>query len=183
MRQLDVRDVRLAGKMRLAAGFLAGFELSDVAGFSVAVQQRDEEWVSDGDRPDIIVVTEAIEIGRGDELAIGISVAADLTEDVRVYVEEAGLPVSRLVITRPDAGVGRTAIDGPDEARGLANAVLDAARAELRGEKVPALHLFQAAPLGFAVLLGHAWNRMPETVVYEDLGAGWGYAPTFRLPG
>jgi hypothetical protein len=181
LRQLDVRDVLVAGKMRLAAGFLAGFELSDVAGFAVAVQQRDEEWASSGDRTNVAVVTETIEISRGDELAIGISVAADLADDVRAYLEHEGVAVGRLVIIRPEIGAGRTAIAGPAEARGLANATFDAARAEVRRAKVPVLHLFQAAPLGLAVLLGHTWNRMPETVVYEDMGAGRGYAPTFRL--
>lgn len=183
IRQLEVRDVWLAGKMRLAAGFLAGFELSDVAGFSVAVQQRDEEWATSGSRADIAVVTETIAIGCGDELAIGVSVAADLTEDVRAYIAEEGLRVGKLVIIQPQAGVGPAAISGPDEARGLAVAIRNAGRAEARGVKVPLLHLFQAAPLGLAVLLGHVWNWMPETVVYESLGAGRGYAPTFRLPG
>jgi hypothetical protein len=182
IRQLDVRDVLLAGKMRLAAGFLAGYELSDVAGFSVAVLQRDEEWTTSGERADVTIATEAIELGRGDELAIGISVAADLTDDVRAYLDREGLAVSRLVIIRPEQNVGRTAIGGAAEARGLANMILDAARAEVRGANVPVLHLFQAAPLGFAVLLGHVWNRMPETVLHEDLGPGRGYASAFRLP-
>lgn len=183
IRRLDVREVLLVGKMRLAAGFLAGFQLSDVAGFSIAVQQRDEEWASSGDRADIAVVTEVIEVGRGDDLAIGISVAADLADDVRAYLDQEELAVGRVVIIRPEGGVGRAAIGGPAEARGLANTIIDAARGEVRGTHVPVLHLFQAAPLGFAVLLGHAWNRMPETIVYEDLGAGRAYAPTFRLPG
>jgi SMODS-associated and fused to various effectors sensor domain len=182
IRQLDVRDVRVAGQMRLAVGFVTGFELSDVAGFAVAVQQRDEEWASDGNRANVSVATETIQIGCGDDLAIGISVAADLANDVRKYIEEEELHVGRLVIIDPENGTGRTAIDGPDEARGLANAILDATRAEVRGANVPVLHLFQAAPLGLAVLLGHTWNRMPETIVYEDMGAGRGYAPTFRLP-
>jgi hypothetical protein len=169
--------------MRLAAGFLAGFELSDVAGFSVAVQQRDEEWASGGERADVIVATETIELGRGDELAIGISVAADLADDVRAYVDQEGLAVGRLVVLRPERGVGRTAIGGPADARGLASAIVDAVRTEVRGTNVSALHLFQAAPLGLAVLLGHMWNRMPETIVYEDLGAGRAYTPTFRFPG
>jgi|SRR5579859_2109276 len=181
IRELDVRDVLVAGKMRLAAGFLAGFELSDVAGFSVAVQQRDEEWASSGERANATVAIETIEFGRGNEIAIGISIAADLTDDVIAHLSREGVPVAKLVIIRPECGVGRTAIEGPAEARGLANAILDAARIEVRNTNAPALHLFQAAPLGFAVLLGHMWNRMPETVLYDDLGTGRGYTATFGL--
>jgi hypothetical protein len=183
IRQRDFREVLVAGKMRLAAGFLAGFELSDVAGFSVALQQRDEEWASSGDRIDVPIVTETIEVGAGRDLAVGVSIAAELGDDVRAYVERERLPVGRIVIIRPQDGIGRAAIAGADEARGLANAVFDATRAEVRGTELPVLHVFQAAPLGFAVLLGHTWNWMPETVLYESLGPGRGYAPTFRLPG
>jgi SMODS-associated and fused to various effectors sensor domain len=183
LRQLDVRDVLVAGKMRLAVGFLAGFELSDVAGFSVSVQQRDEDWSSSGDRADVPVVSEAIEIGAGDDIAIGASIAADLADDVRTYIEREGLAIGQLVVIRPESGVGRTAVGGPADARGLASAILDEARAQVRAANGPVLHLFQAAPLGVAVLLGHTWNRMPETIVYEDMGAGRGYAPTFRIPG
>jgi hypothetical protein len=43
------------------------------------------------------------------------------------------------------------------------------------------VHLFMSAPNGLALLLGHVWNRLPETVVYEHWGAGRGYFPTFRL--
>jgi hypothetical protein len=181
IRQLGIRDVLVAGKMRLAAGLLAGFELSDVAGFAIAVRQRDEEWASVGDSTPVELDVETIEIERGDDLAIGISVSADVGEDVHAYVEQQGLAVGKLVMIRPQGGAGRTAIGGPAEARGLANAIVDVARAEVGGAKV--LHLFQGAPLGLAVLLGHTWNRLPETIVYEDLSAGRGYAPSFRLPG
>jgi SMODS-associated and fused to various effectors sensor domain len=71
---------------------------------------------------------------------------------------------------------------GSAEARGYAQALLDALRSESSGG-VPRLHLFQAGPLGLALLLGHVWNRLPETQVYDDLGSSRGYAPTFQLAG
>ncbi|WP_390479744.1 hypothetical protein, partial [Frankia casuarinae] len=45
----------------------------------------------------------------------------------------------------------------------------------------PILHLFMAAPSGFAVLLGGVWDRVPATQTYEDLAAS-GYEPAFFLP-
>jgi hypothetical protein len=183
IRRLDVHDVLVDGRMRLPVGFVVGFELSDVAGFAVAVQQRDEEWVGSGDRAEIELTSETIEIGQGDDLAIAISVATEAADDVRAYLEQERLPVGKLVIVRPEGGVGRDVVEGSAQAWGLANAILDAARAEVRATRAPALHLFQAAPVGLAVLLGHIWNRMPETILYEDLSAGRGYVPTFRLPG
>jgi hypothetical protein len=64
----------------------------------------------------------------------------------------------------------------------IGQALLDAIRSEAGGHEPP-LHLFAAGPLGLSLLLGHVWNRMPETQLYDDLGVGRGYAPTFRLAG
>ena len=182
IRRLDIRDVALAGKMRLAVGLLAGFELSDVAGYSIAVRQRDDEWASSGERASVEVDIDEIVINQGDEVAIGIGVAADLTDDVRTYLERERIPVRKLVIIRPQTGVGTSAINSAAEARGYANAIRGAVRKSAQ-DRASALHLFQAAPLGLAVLVGHVWNRTPSTIVYEDMGAGRGYAPTFRFPG
>jgi hypothetical protein len=98
------------------------------------------------------------------------------------YLRREGTPVSGFVNLLPANGVGRDAISGPTEARGYAQALLDALRSEARGSP-DRIHLFQFGPLGLALLLGHVWNRLPETQLYEDLGAGRGYAPTFRLAG
>jgi hypothetical protein len=42
------------------------------------------------------------------------------------------------------------------------------------------IHLLLACPTALALLLGHRWNRVPTTIVYEDLAPG--YAPTFTVP-
>jgi hypothetical protein len=34
-----------------------------------------------------------------------------------------------------------------------------------------------------SLMIGHLWNRMPETQLYDDLGPGKGYTPTFRISG
>jgi hypothetical protein len=43
------------------------------------------------------------------------------------------------------------------------------------------MHLFQSGPLPLAIMIGHLWNRMPRTQIYEDLGPGAGYAPAFTI--
>jgi hypothetical protein len=40
-------------------------------------------------------------------------------------------------------------------------------------------HLYLAAPAGLAMMLGHQWNLMPPTTIYEHLRPG--YAPTITL--
>jgi len=38
------------------------------------------------------------------------------------------------------------------------------------------------APASAALFLGHVWNRVPRTQLYDDLVVG-GYAPTFVIEG
>jgi hypothetical protein len=42
------------------------------------------------------------------------------------------------------------------------------------------LHLFIAAPMALALLLGHRWNRIVPTMVYEYLSAP-GYEAAFLV--
>jgi SMODS-associated and fused to various effectors sensor domain len=42
------------------------------------------------------------------------------------------------------------------------------------------VHLSRAAPGGFALLLGHLWDRVPDTQTYEDLKTN-GYEPAFLV--
>jgi hypothetical protein len=60
-------------------------------------------------------------------------------------------------VTTPRAGVG------------LAAAVSSALREDTSGHRA-GVHLFQAGPLPLAIMIGHLWNRMPQTQVYDDLG-------------
>ena len=74
----------------------------------------------------------------------------------------------------------------------------NAVRDLLRTTSATRIHLFLATPGvrgthhadsnqgptsgAFAPLLGHRWNAMRPTIVYEHLGTGNGYAPTFLIP-
>jgi hypothetical protein len=175
------RDVLIVGTMRLSTGLTVGVELPDTAGFTVALHQRGEEWSSAGDQTAVAATQQVLELSQGDDVAIGISVALGVTKDVVDFIKSTGLPIGRFVNLLPERGVGRSAVSDAAEARGLRQSLLDACREAANG--APKAHLFQAAPLGLAVLLGHIWNRMPETQLYDDLGVGRGYTSTFRLTG
>jgi len=175
------RDVLVVGTMRLSIGLTVGVELSDTAGFTVALRQRGEEWSSAGRGAHVAVTSQSVNLGQGDEVAIGISVAVDLAKDVVDFIKSNALSVGQFVNLVPARGAGRNVVTDEAEAKGLCQGLLDASRAVASG--APRAHLFQAGPLGLALLLGHVWNRMPETQLYDDLGAGRGYTPTFRLAG
>jgi hypothetical protein len=98
------------------------------------------------------------------------------------YVAEQALPIRDLLILAPPGGPGPEVIgDGPAAAR-LAVGLRDAVRQKLEEQPVERIHLFIAAPGGLALLLGHRWNALRPTTVYEHLGSGAGYVPTLNVP-
>jgi hypothetical protein len=57
----------------------------------------------------------------------------------------------------------------------------DELRALRRKLRPPELHIFLAMPGACAILLGNAWDRMPPTWTYWDLGLPGQYAPATRI--
>jgi hypothetical protein len=82
------------------------------------------------------------------------------------------------VVIGPTGGPRDSAVGGPEDACALAVGIRDAVRQAVRGHS--RVHLFLACPMGLALLLGHRWNRIAPTVVYEDLGT-LGYETAFTV--
>jgi hypothetical protein len=159
--------------------FGAGCALREVLGFNVSTLQRHQIWSSDepGKPPEL--ATDLRHVGDGASVAVVVSIAADATSEVMTYLEE--LSVGRVLALAPASGARAESVpDGPTAAA-LALAIRDAVRAHLDGA-TDEIHLFLAAPAGLALLLGHRWNALRPTVVYEHHGAGKGYARTFSVP-
>jgi len=53
--------------MRLSTGLVVGAEMANVAGFSVAIRQGDEEWSSTGEKGKADLEVESTEVGAGQE--------------------------------------------------------------------------------------------------------------------
>lgn len=173
-------DVDVCGTMRLPCGLLVGQQLSDVAGFSIAVNGRDGRWSSSAPREAMTVTRDAINIDNGQDWAVAVAISQPIAEDVASYIRDARLPIGKLVIYSPTSGPSTTSVGSPTEGLSLAAAISAALRADTRNHR-DTLHIFLACPLPVAILLGHLWNRMPATQIYEDLGPGAGYAPAFVL--
>ena len=179
-----VSHVRLAGAFRLTTALYAGAIFSDTRGYTLATSGRAGTWsgdvTTDGDRSSVLIENIETSLGRGSQLAVGLSVSADLSDDVLHHIEQEGLAIDRYVSLRvPEPG--RHALAQPAEMRGWTDAVTDALRALGRaGPDV--LHLFVAAPRPAAMLIGHQWNRMPPVQLWEEIGPGR-YLPAFRLAG
>jgi SMODS-associated and fused to various effectors sensor domain len=110
-----------------------------------------------------------------------VAVAYDPSQAVRRYLQAAGLPVGMLATLSPAAGSSDQAVAGTGHAVALAQAIRNEIRRLADATHPTRMHLFLACPAGLALLLGHRWNRVPTTQLYEDLGVGSQYTPAFLL--
>lgn len=158
--------VLVGGHMRQATGFYLGSQLQRVRNYQVAVRQGDQVWSSEEPPTDYRLTVDEMSIGLGADSALVVNISSDGTTDVREWIERTSLPVGTLTIVSPAVGIGPGAVPNPAAANSLASAIRDLARRS----RSDALHLFLIGPLGIAVLLGHHWNRVTTTHVYEHLG-------------
>lgn len=180
LRDLGHQRVMVAGAMRLPMWFGAGSALRDVLGFRVSVQQRDQLWMSDEIGAPVPLSVVRDQLGDGPDIALAVGIAADPTREVRNFVQQLS-QVGRLVTVCPTDGPGNEAVADGQVAAAIAQQVRNIMRDELEAE-TQRLHLFMAAPAGLALLLGHRWNALRPTIVYEHLGVGRGYVATFVVP-
>lgn len=173
------RRLLITGSLRLAPAFAVGAAVRQVSGYEIAAMQRGEAWSSEEaySAPAVPTVAEHA-IDQGEDLAVAIEVATPIAADVMRWIRKQRVPVRRLVSISPAGGPRDNAVAGAADACALAVGIRETVRTEVKG--CPRLHLFLAAPMGLALLLGHRWNRVAPTVVYEDLAA-LGYDAAFTV--
>jgi hypothetical protein len=173
-------NIAVTGSFRLAPAFTIGAALRMVTGSDLAVLQRGQVWTSTGSY-ETCLPPECQEhpINQGNDLAVAIAVATDPTTEVIGYLHEQHLPVDRLLVLSPSAGARDNSVPDASAANALAVSLRDAVRRASRN--APRIHLFQASPMGLALLLGHRWNRVRPTTVYEDVAGNPIYEPAFTI--
>ena len=170
--------VVVRGAMRLPSWFAAGEALSEVTGVVVTCGQHGQQWSSDQGGGRVEIASDIIaEPDAGAALAVAVGFAADLGPDVVAFVESSGLPVKAILEVSHAAG---DRISDAEESVGTATAIKQVVRAALRERGCREVHLFLAAPAALALHLGHQWNRVAPTTVWEDLGLD-GYQAAFEI--
>ncbi|MEV0038868.1 SAVED domain-containing protein [Streptomyces sp. NPDC050804] len=171
-------SIAVTGSLRLAAAFAVGATFRMVTGVDLAVAQRGQVWSSTAQYSAVLTPdVEEHALGLGSDLAVAIAVAIDPTEDVLDFLREQRAPVSRLLVLRPPGGAKDNSIPDTAAASALAVGIRDLLRRACRAH--PAIHLFQAGPMGLALLLGNRWNRLRPTTVYEDVNGQQVYEKAF----
>lgn len=168
--------VVVTGDMRLPCWFALGAAFREVAGFDVAARYQHVVWAADRSIPSAsppsLLVDESL--GDGPDVALVVAVSTDGTSDVREALS-TNPQIGRLVTLAPAGTPNRQALTGAAMAMATAAATRDWARQNL---KCPRIHLVLITPAPFALFLGHLWDRIAATTVYEDLAAD-GYEPAF----
>ena len=175
-------NILVRGYMRLPTWFAAGVELNRTSGFQVASFQGQTPWSSEGPFSDIAIEQVNTSIGVGEGIAIGLALAFDLSPDVLAYIREHKIRVRHYVCLQPAGGANNQAIHSAAQARCWAYGARDSIRRLIQEYSPECLHLFLAGPHGAMLLLGHLWDRMPTTQLYEDLGSSKGYSPSYLIP-
>ena len=171
--------ILVRGHMRLPTWFAIGAELRQTAGFQVSSFNGQVVWSSAGEPSNVAMESRATPLGLGRDLAVGIALSSDPSGDALSYIRDRRIAADKYVCIRPAGGPGRKSVRDAGEARGWALGASDSVRRFCKSDQV---HLFLSCPHGVALLLGHLWNRMPSTQLYEDLGPGRGYCPSYLIP-
>lgn len=178
------RRVLVRGMARLPVWFATGAQLPRTRSYHVARLNSDRRvWTSDLPLPDPLPPIKADTLSApavGKDIALSIAIAADPTEDVARYLAQHVLPVGHIRLTLGTGYSSQSIID-PIHAWGTAMSIRDEIRKITRQFQIAKVHLFLATPAGLALLLGHLWDRMPDTQTYEDLAIR-GYQPAFFIP-
>jgi hypothetical protein len=170
------RSVVVRGAMRLPTWFAVGHALSDVAGFDIAAMDRGRLWLPGQPtaRAEVVVQSDVPTEGADDHVALVVQVSQEGFDDVR---ESLGNQAGRIVaLTVPGGPDRRLFTDGTD-AFAAAVAIRDWVRRNLKGVDI---HMVLLANGPFALFLGHLWDRVPPTTLYEDLAPGYEAAFHFR---
>lgn len=184
LRAVGIYDFEVDGPMRLPLWFTIGAHFPSTAGFTVSAMARDGVWSSDAaasQQRDLEILRPTTPAGGavGRPWAVSVSWATDIAEDVDEFLAGA-LPDAYHVRARLPLP-GREALGGVAHAQALIFQLREELRALRRTLRPPELHLFLAMPGACALLLGNAWDRMPPTWTYWDLGVPGQYAPAVRI--
>lgn len=175
-----VRTVHVIGALRHPMWFAVGRSLPEVKKWTLAVDQVGATWRTD-DEPENVEarVLADVDLGTGRGLAVALGLSGDPTQAVRHFLEGADIDVGGLVVFGPEGEPSRESVPSGGWAMTWGRSVREQARAAAQG--VDQIHLFMQCPGGVALMLGHQWNVMPDTTVYEYVGDT--YHPTVTLPG
>jgi hypothetical protein len=188
-RETNCRLIRARGLARLSAWVAFGYCFPEVARYTIEVEQQGKNWRTDAkpnENFDLVITSKDANAkgemldGKGETLAVGISVTGSLEDDVRHYLETRIEEVAALLFIRPQRGLGRECLQEAADATALADKAKELIRTFVKIWNAKCVQLFYFGPLSGACFLGHRLNAVCRNIqVMEDQQPG--YAPSFLL--
>jgi hypothetical protein len=178
----STRLIRVRGLARLSAWFAFGHTFSEVARYTLEVDQQGRLWRTDEAPSDFAIVEhgrEDVAGGDPDAVAVGISITGALEDDVRDHLARAPIAAAALFL-RPARDLGPACFRSGGDVAAFARATKERLRAFVKEHHARRLVLYYFGPLSGACFLGHRLNAVaPEIQIMEDQQPG--YAPAFVL--
>ncbi|MEW5789655.1 MAG: SAVED domain-containing protein [Pseudomonadota bacterium] len=167
--------VALSGSYRLSTAFSLGWAFRSAIGFEIDIPTRTGGCATDVyPAPSGSVLPWSIELPNtlvGDRLLVGVGILRDPALDILSkwpIAKREGL----LLATLPQALAND--VDVQASVR-IVKAAIGEAVARLRPDQID---LCYVGPAAFAVALGHRWNALPPTQLYEFVATDGSYNPT-----
>ncbi len=183
LRQQGHTHIRVRGEMRLPTWFAVGSQMRKTARFVVSSSQNGDVWSSIGQVTQPAFTCDTTILGSGKDFAVGMSLSFDLSIDVLECLRDQQINVGKYFHISATKGINNQSVGDATEARGWAYQIRDSIRHLVQENRPDKIHLFLAAPAGMVLLLGHLWDQMPYTQVYEYLGPSKRYAPSYVISG
>lgn len=177
-----VGHVHVTGSMRHPMWFAVGRALPQVKKWTLSADQVQGTWRTDV-APEAVPprTIAAVELNKGNDIAIAVGLTGDPTSAVERFLREGDVPVGRLLVLGPEDEPSPTAVPSDAWAMGWTRAARDQLRSTVDEMGATHVHLFLLCPASIALMLGHQWNVLPQTTVYEF--AGGTYEPTVSFAG
>ncbi len=167
------RHVEAYGQLALPAAVALGAAFSTTSGLQLGWLQETVAkptllWQLNGTKDTPITAQARALHADGEELAVLVSITGNA--EPAFVASQAGLPKFRAIVCAQTEKVTPHLIQSSEEATDIALKVNTAIRAARdKFGKCNAIHLFMAAPAGFAVLLGRLLNSLGPIQLYEHI--------------
>lgn len=126
-----------------------------------------------------------VSINNGQDLAVAISVAQDIHDDVQAFIAKSNLAITTLRSFTCE-NCGSHAIDNQEQAVAWIEKVVDSIRKLKRtASRTATVHVFFAMPVFMSFALGQRIRPLGRVQLYEhnlDSGYGPDYVPSLHLP-
>jgi len=176
MQSNGLARARLSGAYRLTTALLIGATLRSARGLELDLETKSGDWATD-DHPRRGTPKLSLSIRPAARLEGGVlRLCVGVLRSPEPVLQASGAdPATFSVIELADA------IATADELQALVRSIKTFVDAELTRHRPTEIDLYLVGPAALAAALGHRWNGMPPTQLYEFDAEHQTYRPTARI--